>query len=32
MTHPNRRQLADIDASTHAMAAIGAPADPDAAS
>jgi hypothetical protein len=31
MNHLDRQQLADIYASTRAMAAIGASADPDAA-
>jgi hypothetical protein len=31
MTHLDRQQLADIYASTHAIAVIGASADPDAA-
>jgi len=31
MTHLNRQQLADIYASTHTIAVIGASADPDTA-
>jgi hypothetical protein len=31
MNHLDRQQLADVYASAHPIAAIGAPADPDAA-